>query len=50
MFERYGLACSWTPIGLNNPGIISIPLSFVVLVAVSLMTKQTPALAAKKTS
>lgn len=50
MYERYGLARSSAPIGLNNPGIISIPLSFVVLVVVSLITKQTPSLAAKKTS
>jgi len=41
MFERYGLARSAAPIGLNNPGIISIPLSLIVLVIVSLFTKKT---------
>ncbi len=39
MFARYGLNPSDAPIGLNNPGIISIPLSFVTLVVVSLLTK-----------
>lgn len=28
------------PIGLDNPGVISIPLSFITLVVVSLMTKK----------
>jgi cation/acetate symporter len=28
------------PIPLNNPGIVSIPLSFITLVAVSLMTQK----------
>lgn len=39
MFVRYGLNASDAPIGLNNPGIISIPLSFITLVIVSLLTK-----------
>ncbi len=39
MFERYGLEGSSAPIALNNPGILSIPLSFLVLIVVSLMTK-----------
>jgi cation/acetate symporter len=39
MFERYGLLRSSAPIALDNPGIISIPLSFIVLVVVSLMTQ-----------
>ncbi|OHB53985.1 MAG: cation acetate symporter [Planctomycetes bacterium GWF2_50_10] len=47
MFEKYGLLRSSAPIALDNPGIISIPLSFLVLVIVSLSTKkkaeQTPA-------
>jgi cation/acetate symporter len=39
MFVRYGLLSSQAPIALNNPGIISIPLSFVTLVLISLMTQ-----------
>ncbi|MCC7147296.1 MAG: cation acetate symporter [Phycisphaeraceae bacterium] len=40
MFERYGLARSSAPIAIDNPGIISIPLSFLVLVIVSLATRK----------
>ena len=40
MFERYGLARTSAPLPLNNPGIISIPLSFIVLVIVSLVSKK----------
>jgi len=39
MFERYGMIAANAPLGLNNPGIISIPLSFITLVLVSLMTQ-----------
>jgi cation/acetate symporter len=39
MFARYGMA-GQSPIALNNPGIISIPLSFAALVVVSLMTQK----------
>lgn len=39
MFVRYGLEASAAPIPLSNPGIISIPLSFLVLIVVSLMTQ-----------
>ncbi len=39
MIERYGYAATSAPLGLNNPGIISIPLSFITLVLVSLMTQ-----------
>ena len=39
MFERYGWAKTSAPIALNNPGIISIPLSFVTLVIVSFFTQ-----------
>lgn len=39
-FEVYGLAAADAPIPMNNPGIISIPLSFITLVIVSLMTKK----------
>ncbi len=38
MFERYGLDPSAAIIPLDNPGIISIPLSFITLVLVSLKT------------
>ncbi|MFW5802547.1 MAG: cation acetate symporter [Verrucomicrobiota bacterium] len=41
MFERYGLDRAAAPIGLDNPGIISIPLSFITLVVVSLLTQKT---------
>ena len=37
MWVRYGLNPSSAPIPLNQPGIISIPLSFFVLVIVSLL-------------
>ncbi len=39
MYVRYGMLPSDAPHLLNNPGIISIPISFLVLVLVSLMTK-----------
>ena len=35
MFERYGMPPSAAPFPLDNPGIISIPLSFMVLMIVS---------------
>jgi cation/acetate symporter len=38
MWVRYGLEASAAPMPINQPGIISIPLSFLVLVAVSLAT------------
>lgn len=41
MFERYGLGASAAPIPLDNPGIISIPLSFITLIVVSLLTDRT---------
>lgn len=40
MYMRYGLDPTTAPIPLDNPGIISIPLSFVTLVVVSLMTQK----------
>ncbi|MBW2735317.1 MAG: cation acetate symporter [Deltaproteobacteria bacterium] len=41
MYVRYGLDAATSPLGgLNNPGIISIPLSFITLVVVSLMTQK----------
>ena len=39
MFEKYG-APGEAPIPLDNPGIVSIPLSFLTLIIVSLMTKK----------
>ncbi len=38
MFEKYGLAAASAPFGLDNPAIISIPLSFIALIVVSLAT------------
>ncbi|ADU66983.1 Na+/solute symporter [Desulfurispirillum indicum S5] len=40
MYTRYGLLPQDAPMVLNNPGIISIPLSFLALVVVSLMTQK----------
>lgn len=40
MYARYGLEPSSAPMGLDNPGIISIPLSFLTLVVVSLITQR----------
>lgn len=44
MFERYGMARESAPIAINQPGIIAIPLSFITLIVVSLLTqkKKTP--------
>lgn len=39
MFERYGMP-GQAPIPLDNPGIISIPLSFLTLIIVSLKTQK----------
>ena len=39
-FQVYGFPAASAPITLNNPGIISIPLSFITLVIVSLLTKK----------
>ncbi len=38
-WELYGLAASDAPMPLKNPGIISIPLSFIVIYVVSKLTK-----------
>ncbi|MBN1200616.1 MAG: cation acetate symporter [Anaerolineae bacterium] len=38
MYERYGIDAE-APFPLDNPGIVSIPLSFVVLIVVSLLTQ-----------
>ena len=39
MYVRYGLSADAALIPLDNPGVISIPLSFLTLVVVSLMTQ-----------
>jgi cation/acetate symporter len=38
MWARYGLNPASAPMPINQPGIISIPLSFIVLIVVSLLT------------
>ena len=40
MYSRYGLNPSDAIFPIDNPGIISIPLSFLVLIIVSLMTQK----------
>ncbi len=40
MWDRYGLIASDAPIPLDNPGIISIPLSVITLVVISLLTQK----------
>lgn len=40
MFVRYGLDPATAPIPFSNPGIVSIPLSFLTLVVASLMTQK----------
>jgi cation/acetate symporter len=40
MYEMYGMLKTDALFPIDNPGIISIPLSFIVLVVVSLMTKK----------
>ncbi|MDT8287390.1 MAG: hypothetical protein RQ748_09795, partial [Elusimicrobiales bacterium] len=40
MYDKFGLDPATAPMPLDNPGIISIPLSFAVLVGVSLLTQK----------
>ncbi len=40
MYTRYGLNPADAPIPLDNPGLVSIPFSFLVLVVVSLATQK----------
>jgi cation/acetate symporter len=40
MYEQYGLDPAAAPVPLRNPGILSIPLSFITVVVVSLLTKK----------
>jgi cation/acetate symporter len=46
LYTLYGLNPLDAPIPLNNPGIVSIPLSFITLVVVSLLTPKTEAVKA----
>jgi cation/acetate symporter len=40
MYDKFGLDPLTAPFPLDNPGIVSIPLSFLVLVLVSLLTQK----------
>lgn len=40
MFARYGLDPASAPFSFSQPGLISIPVSFIVLVVVSLLTQK----------
>ncbi len=40
MWARYGLDPATAPMPINQPGIVSIPLSFIVIVVVSLLTSR----------
>jgi len=40
MYDKFGLDPATAPFPLDNPGIVSIPLSFLVLVVVSLFTQK----------
>jgi Na+(H+)/acetate symporter ActP len=40
MYGKYGLDPTRALIGLDNPAIISIPLSFATLILVSLLTQK----------
>jgi cation/acetate symporter len=40
MYTRYGLAPASAPFSFSQPGLISIPLSFIVLIVVSLAIQQ----------
>jgi len=38
LFKQYGLDPTTAPIPFSNPGLITIPLSFLTLIVVSLLT------------
>jgi cation/acetate symporter len=40
MYEKYGLIPADAPIPLDNPGIISIPLSVITLIVISLLSQK----------
>jgi len=44
MWVRYGLLPGDAPISINSPALISIPLSFISLVVVSLLTQRSTAI------
>jgi cation/acetate symporter len=41
MYTMYGLDPATAPIPFSNPGLFSIPLSFMMLIVVSLATQPT---------
>ena len=43
MWERYGFEKTTAPFPLSNPAIISVPLAFLTLIVVSLVTKRVEA-------
>jgi cation/acetate symporter len=42
MWVRYGMLPTDAPISINSPALISIPVSFLALIIVSLLTKKQP--------
>jgi cation/acetate symporter len=40
MFERYGKLAADAPLPFSNPGIVAIPVSFITLIIVSLLTQK----------
>ena len=40
MFKRYGMSPAAAPMPLNQPAVLSVPLSFITLVIVSLLTRK----------
>ena len=50
MFVRYGLDAASATLRISQPGLISIPLSFITLVVVSLMTQKRTVTAAAAVS
>jgi cation/acetate symporter len=40
LFKQYGMDPTKAPVPFSNPGIVSIPLSFITLVVVSLLTQK----------
>jgi cation/acetate symporter len=47
MWVRYGLLPANAPVAFNSPALVSIPLSFIALVVVSLMTQKTAVIEAE---
>jgi cation/acetate symporter len=40
MYVQYGLPPANAPVPFSNPGMVSIPLSFITLIVVSLVTRR----------